>query len=255
MIIRIDSRGSGEHEIYLALQSLAASSSYKIEHVPLDIGDYHILNDDETLAVVIERKSHSDLAGSLQSNHHMKEQLYRLQALKEQQPNVAVFLLYEGALTKDWINAKTGSIPNANIDMFLTVTACRDGVHVHYTANRDHSSKWIYALAKKEEKGQLRLSEKSKDSENKGSNYLSTLALTKQGNRKGENQWIRVLMSIDSISLDRAKAIAEKYPTCASLVKRVRDEEKTIEKELSELPVKKRKLGPALAKSLCTLFK
>ena len=115
MIIRVDSRGIGENEIYQSMVANNSTLNYTIERVPLDVGDYHILNDDGSLAVVIERKSHSDLASSIQTNNHMKEQIFRLRALKAQQPNVVVFLLYEGVLDKEWTNRSTGSMPNANV--------------------------------------------------------------------------------------------------------------------------------------------
>ena len=256
MIIKVDIRGTGEDAIFSLLNQCNASD-YTIEKANLDVGDYHILRHDGTLAVVVERKSHNDLAGSLTTNNHIKEQVHRLKAIKAQKPRVVVFLLYEGILDSKWVSGKSGSLPNANACMFLTTATTREGLCVHYTVSREHTAKWLYAMAKKEEKGQLRapivVEGSASPTAPHHDDYLQTLALTKQGNRKFENQWVRLLMSIDSVSLDRARAIAEEYPNCAKLVERVLED--GAEDVIANIQVKKRKLGPALAKSIVAIFK
>ena len=247
MLIKTDSRGSGECLIFNELISLN-TNKYTITQETLAVGDYHICKDNGEIVVVIERKTHSDLAGSICTNNHIKEQIQRLKALREQIPGVCIFLLYEGVMTADWIDKKSGCLPNTHACMFLSTVASREGICVHYTTSRTHTARWIYALSKKEEKGELRGTSVRDDGD-----YLKTLALTKQGNRKSENQYTRLLMSIDSVSIDRARALESKYPTCAALVKRVG--ESGAEAEISEIMVKKRRIGSTLANSICTLFK
>ena len=144
--------------------------------------------------------------------------------------------------------APTGSLPNRNADMFLTCVSSRDGIIVHHTVNEAHTAGWLVAMMKKEEKGELRSNINSPANEETG--YLQTLALAKSGNCTMKNQWTRMLMSIDGISAERAIAITQAYPTCSELVRSIKREAETTRESLENIQVKKRRLGPSVAKSI-----
>ena len=109
MKLLVDTRGTGEDKVFETAKLLLADTGYTVEKKALDVGDYHILNKDGELCVVVERKSHGDMATSLQSKNHMKEQVYRLRALAAQSTATIVFIVYEGPMSLLWYDGKTGA--------------------------------------------------------------------------------------------------------------------------------------------------
>jgi ERCC4-type nuclease len=247
MKLQVDSRGIGESKIFSLVGELLTNSPYAVEKVALDVGDYCILNDAGDPCVLVERKTHADMATSLQSKNHMKEQVYRIRAFHAKHPNAAVFIVYEGCMGANWYDKTTGSLPNKNVDMFLTCVACRDGVTVHHTVNETHTANWLVAMMKKETKGELRA---TKEEPNGEVGYLQTLALSKTGNCTSKNQWTRMLMAIDGVSAERAVAITKAYPTCSELVRSLKREHDATKEALENIQIKKRRLGPSVAKAI-----
>ena len=247
MEIRCDSRGKGEDEIFQALRS-HATDELSVSKRALDVGDFHVVRADTgEVACVVERKTHSDLASSLKVNQHMKEQVIRLRAFKAQHPRCAVFLLYEGGVSAAWFRQSTQGFPNLSGDMYVTVAATREGLCTHSTGSREHTAAWLVRMARKELKGELRPAEGA-PADVTEADVLRTLSTSKAGNLVQGNQWARMLMSVNSISADRALAIAAAYPSCAALVKAIDAAPEETQGALANLTVKKRRIGPAAAK-------
>ena len=238
----VDSRGKGESEIYKLLVE-HARDGIEVERRAMDVGDYQLINDDGEVCVVVERKTHSDLAQSLKVKQHMKEQMVRLRAFKAQNPQAAVFLVYEGGVSGGWFKQSTHGFPNLSGDMYVTVAASREGVCTHSTGSKEHTAAWLVRMALKEAKGELR-GDGSGPTE---AEVLRTLATSKAGNLTSSNQWARMLMAINGISAERALAIAERYPSCRALVE---DLENNPADTISNLTVKRRRLGPAAARNV-----
>lgn len=243
----------GESKIFALASELLKESPFTVERTTLDVGDYRILDDNGTPCVVVERKTHADMAGSLQSKNHMKEQVYRLRAFRVQFPAAVVFIVYEGPMSMQWYEKKIGSMPNRNIDMFLTCVTCRDGVAIHHTVSEEHTANWLIAMMRKEHKGELR-SKGGEGDTPRETDYLKTLALSKTGNCTTKNQYVRMLMAIDGVSAERATCVAGAYATCTTLVRALETDASATEEALANLPVKKRRLGPSVAKAIVSAF-
>ena len=142
-------------------------------------------------------------------------------------------------------------VPNKNIDMFLTCVTARDGVNIHHTVNHAHTAGWLVAMMRKEAKGELRGQMTDKEAQ---TGYLQTLSTNKLKNAGTHNQFTRMLMAIDGVSAERANGIVEKYPTCSDLVAALGKNKKDFENDVANIQIKKRRLGPSVAKNVTLAF-
>ena len=262
MKIRVDSRGKGENEVFDLLSSNAEwHGNATVELAHLDIGDYLIERADGSPAICVERKTHADLAQSIKTNHHIQEQVNRMKLFRSSNPGCVLYIVYEGTIDRKWREASTGGIPNANVDMYLTCRGTRDNIHVHCTASHEHTARWIGAMAKKEGKGELTYrapdglaasAAQPQSAPVTESAYIRSLGASKSANLRATSQWTRVLLSIDGVGADKAIAISKAYPTCAKLVKRLREDGG--KDEIAKLEVKRAKLGNAVAAKLSDIF-
>jgi ERCC4-type nuclease len=248
--VLVDSRGQGESEVF-ELLSAPGFTTVPVERACLDVGDYAIVDGSGRTVVLVERKSHQDMAGSLRTNNHLKEQICRLKAFQSQNPEAVTFILYEGCMGKTWYQSTNGGIPNSSIDMMLTCICSREGLGLHHTVSLEHTAAWISSLARKEAKGQLRAPSGTRGAVSEAG-YIRTLAMSKTANTRATSPWTRVLMSVDGMSAVRAIAVVHAFPTCASLAKRLRDDGGV--EAVANIQVKRQRLGPAIAKRLHKLF-
>lgn len=247
----VDSRGQGEAQVFdllCAAEGLAAD----VERAHLEVGDYAIVDDSGETVVLIERKSHQDMAGSLRTNSHLKEQICRLKAFQARNTAAATFILYEGCMGKSWPDATSAGIPHSTIDTMLTCICSREGLCLHHTVSLEHTARWIAALVKKEAKGELRPAGGRARGEVSETQYMRTMSMSKTANTRAASPWVRVLMAVDGMSAPRAVAVAQAYPSCARLAKRLREDGGV--GAVADIQVKRQRLGPAIAKRLEGLF-
>jgi len=122
-----------------------AHSSWEedIEVINLEIGDVHILMDDQP-CIIIERKTVADLAQSIKDNRY-REQKARQLAYREMNPNVKLVYMIEGSFKFDpkfrCQNMDSRSLSGAFINSVF-----RDNIHVVSTTDVTDSAYFIDGL-------------------------------------------------------------------------------------------------------------
>lgn len=244
--IWVDRRGKGESDVFDLLTH--PSKTYS----DLPVGDYHFVNHDtHEIIMIVERKTHSDLACSIKSRH-MMEQLSRMNSTKETHPHIRMVLLLEGTIGSDWIDNTTSGIPNSSLETFLTSINLQGRIHVQYTATLRHTASWCTRMAKRIEAGKFTAHTDSRSGSAGAS--LSNL-VSRADTRTKHNQWARLLCSIDGVSGEKALALVKVYPSPSHLFMFCRDvPKKEAINRMSDIKVRNRRLGPALAQKIVGMF-
>ncbi|CAH0586849.1 unnamed protein product [Chrysodeixis includens] len=192
----------------------------KYEVRSLKVGDFtwvarHNQNVDQELVLpfVVERKRMDDLAASIKDGR-FHEQKFRLR--KCGLDNV----IY---LVEDFGNNKNVGLPLQNLKQALANTRVQDGFKVHTTDSLTNSVRFLAMMTK-------RLIIRFKDKHLRGYNkeprddYLMTFDYFNKSSAKNKaltvtETFIKILLQLKGLSVEKALAITRKYPTPRSLIK------------------------------------
>jgi crossover junction endonuclease MUS81 len=203
---------------------------YKISNLPL--GDFIYKNDDESsIYYIIERKSISDLVGSIKDGR-FRDQKERLSETKND-----IIYIIEGNIGK---NGKVGGICKSTIKSSIINLQVKHKFHVFKTDSEADTLEYLLLLYKK-------------INENGGvSDFQKIKPVTMKKKSNASSVYVNQLMMISGVSKVIADKIAEVYKSLYQLINTYNNCS-VIEGEnlLSNIQItNKRKLGKALSKKI-----
>lgn len=161
----------------------------------LIIGDIHILNDNNELLSVIERKTIKDLLSSLRDGRY-KEQSFRLNECELE--NKRICYLLEGIPL-----AENKSVVNG----CMVSLAINKGFSLLSTKNIDETAELLIKMCEKIDNSAIK-----KD-------YSEAVHISKKSHTTKENISEIMLTQIPNVSMNIAKIVCEKYNTIKELIK------------------------------------
>ena len=204
----------------------------------LDVGDYHITDNDDNLVAIWERKTYADLAASVKDKRYQEQKL-RLKAHES---------LYKGYIiegsspnpTKKYQSLQPGAIESIKLGI-----TCRDKLILFNSTSITHTVVILQKMLKKFPEYV---------SDNKGSEQIiveNSISSVKKENFTPEMCYISQLCQLPQVSYNTAKSIQGRYQNMTSLVQAlVSNRLETID-SISNLKVKDRRIGNSIAQKLC----
>lgn len=219
MKIVIDKREKGMLEI------IKGNDDIEYEEKMLDIGDIQIMNDEDEIEYLIERKTINDLMSSIIDGRY-KEQKTRI--LENIDKSKFIYLIEMTGYVKKYEKMING---------FLLNNIFRDNITIIYSFNIQHSINLIITFYNK-------LKYKEFLIDNKMVNFIHNQTKKK---KILENKFENVLMCIPNVSQETAKVIKLKYDKLINLID---DFKKNGEDILSDIIINKRKIGNKMSKNI-----
>ncbi len=195
-----------EHDLIEKLQSNGLP--HCVENLPL--GDIAIYYDDESLALLIERKTFADLFASIKDGRY-DEQSHRLIHASGIHTHNIIYVL-EGIVSQ--------MMPKDKQLLYSCITSIGlyKGFSIMRTASVSETADWISGLFSKIESNQAKgkpfhysLVNAQHDTKPEGQVYSSVVKKVKKENINSENIGAIMLCQIPGISSKTAEAIMEKY--------------------------------------------
>ena len=210
-------------EFYNELSHLGKSKDIIIEKSNLEIGDFHIFEDDESnLSLIIERKSLSDLLSSIKDGRY-NEQSLRLES--HQLPNHNIIYLLEGSieLQKNKLNKQIIYSSWFSLNYFK-------GFSVINSYNINQSINIIFNFADKLRREKDKKPYFSLEVQEKNNiPYSSVIKTSKKSNISKENILEIMLMQIPNISNNIAICISNKFKNIKNLIKSLEEDSNCLE--------------------------
>lgn len=199
----------------------------------LPVGDAWIKVGEQT-KLVIERKTTADFEASFLDGRY-REQRTRLLAFCAEQKAKALYVL-EGGL-----DGRRRSLDRPALQKLIHRLLLRYGVAVYFTKSTEDTAATLTLLAQQ-------LTEDAAVFEGEQLSYTDVQHVTKKANKDDPKAFAcAALQGCPGVSAKSATAIWEVVQTWPRLLEMT-------EKELAEIKVGERRLGPAVAKRLWTLF-
>jgi ERCC4-type nuclease len=207
-----------------------SSQNLPVERKRLDLGDVMIQS--ENLSYVFERKTWSDLQSSI-CDGRWTEQKMRMTQTEHEVPTQFSYLI-EGNCP-DWEDAKVQLWPA------LIKTQVRDNMHVFHCNSKEDSVKLIAYMYKNFMNNGFvpKVSNKVAG--------MSSMKRKRDNLSTPESVYLAMLSVIPGMSLKKSEAIRQQYPNLTAL-------SHANEKQLSQIKVDDRNLGPMLSKKICQMF-
>lgn len=197
---------------------IKSNLNINVELSNLDIGDFHIYEDNNIdPIIIIERKSLSDLISSIKDGRY-REQSFRLDQYNLHNHNI--YYLLEGSIEylKNPLNKQI-------IYSSILTLSYYKGFSVINSLNINQTSniiiKFIEKLMRENKKGYYNLDV----SHNNLSEYSAVLKTSKKSNITKDNILEIMLMQIPLVSIKVAKMISEKYKTIKNLIDKLENDE------------------------------
>lgn len=228
-VVTVDTN-PGEDFLFESLSSKFKGGG-KVVRSRLDVGDVQI--EKGSVKLVIERKTWQDMRSSLSDGRYSEQ---KTRALGSKEEGTEFCYLLEGTCP-DWSNTHFIGSRCATVK-----TSVRDKIPVLNSNGKEDTSHLVAYLVEQVEKGTLYTSSSS-----------SSCAAAKCFKRKRDNledpiSILRAMLTvIPGMSSQKASSLVGAF----SSVDRIRD---ATEKEISEVKVGERKLGPSLARKLKEVF-
>jgi len=219
MKIVIDKREKGMLEI------IKGNDDIEYEEKMLDIGDIQIMNDEDEIEYLIERKTINDLMSSIIDGRY-KEQKTRI--LENIDKSKFIYLIEMTGYVKKYEKMING---------FLLNNIFRDNITIIYSFNIQHSINLIITFYNK-------LKYKEFLIDNKMVNFIHNQTKKK---KILENKFENVLMCIPNVSQETAKVIKLKYDKLINLIDDFKNNGEDI---LSDIIINKRKIGNKMSKNI-----
>lgn len=206
--------------------------SVKVQQLP--VGDAWIQNAEGQTVLVVERKTTADFEASFLDGRY-REQRTRLLAYCAEHKAKALYIL-EGGL-----DGRTRSLQRPALQKLIHRLMLRYGVAVWSTANLDDTAATLNLLA-------AQVQEDPKVFEGEQLSYTDVQHTTKKANKDDPKAFaVAALQGCPGVSAKAAMAIWSSVGSWPALLA-------IEEKALAEVKVGERRLGPAVAKRLVTLF-
>ena len=170
------------------------SSAITFEKQNLIIGDIHIINDENDLACIIERKTIKDLLSSLRDGRY-NEQSFRLNECELD--NKRICYLLEGIPLAENKNIVNGC---------MISLAINKGFSLLTTKNIDDTAQLIIKICEKIDKSAIK------------TNYNETVNISKKSKITNKNIHAIMLTQIPNVSMKIAELICSKYSTIKNLI-------------------------------------
>ena len=239
----------GENGVFASLVS--ALGPEKVTRQRLDIGDVHLQVPGGR--IVIERKTFSDFVSSLRDARYSEQKL-RLLAERERSSaageRMDVVYVIESRTVHQW-DAKTAGVSNAQPFAALTKMTLRDGITVLYTATQEDTAAqvaYIYSAALKNG-----FDAQAQASRVAASGYAGACKFSNKRKNADANPFQMMLSTITGCSGAKAAAVADKYPSAASLVRAYEQcSPSQGDALLADIAVQGKRLGPALSAKIRT---
>jgi len=211
------------------------------------------------LDVVIERKRVDDLASSI-TDGRFHEQKHRLKKCGVRRPTYLVESLTRGG---------SYSVPYRSLSVAVTNSQVVDGFDIKMTSNNNETLLYLETMTRyltKVFSGRELFScsySETQEEEKLPSNYMLTFLEFEQSSKKITNfnvreMLLKQLLQLSGVSVVKAKAITELYPTVDSLLTAYRscDNDKQREKLLAGIKSNgmAKSLGPVVSKKLYNFY-
>jgi ERCC4-type nuclease len=205
-----------------------------VEHavVPLTVGDFRFRAPDNRCLAVAERKTCSDLASSIETGRYA-EQRTRLLEYRVA-TGCKLFYIIEGPI------AGLDERKRKRVEGALENLVARHNIPVLHTTDAVHTARALRNLHKK-------LAEDATG--DGGPGHVQALPRTRKS-KVEDNMLALQLTVIPGVSLMKAQAIAERYPSMADLVRAFGSAENP-ESLLQDVLAGGKRLGPALSRKVC----
>lgn len=233
---------------------LVAKYGDAVSRARLDVGDILLEGGTPTKRLVIERKSWADLISSVADGRYGEQKARQFAAVDGGDTAVVVWLV-QGPL-RTWhatASAFTGGTTVGRIEAAVIGTAVGDGIPVLRAADEEAVAETVAVLVDKMEANHLDGAARAQARAALG--YAGMVKVRKSANVDTDSTWRGMLASVRGMSAVRAKSVTDVHATAAKLVSSlVGKTHKVAIKELADIPVGDKRLGPALGKRLLEIF-
>ena len=238
--LKIDCREAKIIELFQQFPEKIKGFTYEV--APLDVGDFHFLDlDDDSLFLIIERKTYPDFAASIADGRYREQKLRLLSsnALKK-------CYLLEAPKT---INSKCRVNLDA-VESAMLGTAIRDELIVLTTDNLQDTFRLLCKIAGKI--GEWKC--KGKATTPAIDTNFSLISTVKKDNLTPKLCYLGMLMQIPNVSEQFATTICNKYPSLVDFSKLLTIGKEQVINELSELSTEHRKIGRLTATKIANFL-
>lgn len=232
MKIIIDNR---EPELLINnIRELIKEKKFTIEIKSLEIGDIHILEDNNIdPSIIIERKSLSDLIASIKDGRY-NEQSFRLDNYKLHNHNI--YYLIEGN-----IEYLKNSVDKQIVYSSLFTLSYFKGFSIINSTNLNQTANIIFRFSDKLKRENNKNSYyKDNNIDEKNVNYASVIKTSKKSNITKDNILEIILMQIPGISYNIANVIANEHKTLNNLIKNLGENPNCLDNLYSGLQSKRK---------------
>ena len=235
MILEIDNREPKN------IQDIINSRIKNIELKNLDIGDFKIINKNNNVVMIFERKSLNDLIASVKDGRY-NEQSFRLDETPLE--NNKIFYIIEGNIM-NFCQNKSESIQKTIFSCMLSLSY-KKGFSIINTMNEIETAEYIIRFYEK-------ISSKGYLEENTQS-YNNTLKTTKKSKISKDNINQIMLMQIPGISQNIADALIENFESIENLIFTLKNEPEKLDNFKIKNKSGERKISKAIIQSLNELL-
>ena len=231
MKIVVDNR---EPEVLInTINELIKEKEISIEIKSLEIGDIHIIEDDNIdPSIIIERKSLSDLIASIKDGRY-NEQSFRLDNYKLHNHNI--YYLIEGN-----IEYLKNSIDKQIVYSSLFTLSYFKGFSIINSNNLKQTANIIFRFSDKLKRENNKNSYYKDNNNEKDINYASVIKTCKKSNITKDNILEIMLMQIPGISYNIANVITNEHKTLNNLLKNLGENPNCLDNLYSGLQSKRK---------------
>ena len=235
---------AAETPLYESLVKALGSSLVKREH--LHLGDCVVKSSSGPVhEYVLERKTWSDFAASIQDGRYREQKTRFLESLtaeEAEQQYVKQFLYILETQSVKSFDGVTRNMSNKAINAAVLKTALRDQMHVLYSFGTDHSMQIIKYVFECVQAGELHPSTRKG-----GMAGAKGGKKRKRHNLEDPKMQLRAMFaSVSGMSDNKAEALVKAYPTLGTLVK-------ASAKDVADVACGSKRLGPVLAARILAL--
>ena len=211
----------------------------------LDNGDIHFMIDD-TLVLIIERKTISDLSSSVKDGRY-REQKARL--ISKSRENIKIMYLIEEDKPKKYSNYNH-NLNSSTILSCIVNTMLRDELYVYRTKSIQDTVDFILKVSTQLKKNAKQILDNGKNIKEQKYDYINSLNQKKKENVNKNMCFINQLCQIPGVSAKIGELIANEY-TCMSDLIRCYETIPNPVTMLRDIPINdKRSLGPCLSERI-----
>jgi len=145
--IVIDNRESQLIELFSKQTDILKEKNIEWSTQTLEIGDVMIHNQEGSINYLFERKTLSDLAGSIKDGRYREQ---KMRMLSKYASTKITYILEEISTNELWSSASASHIMGISkiaFGSFIIHTMLRDGVHVYISKNTEETSLFIMGIA------------------------------------------------------------------------------------------------------------